>query len=103
MAWPVPALTLVSISRPSRISVRMVLTALLPARHLPARREHQVLRGVDLALYPGEVAGLVGENGAGKSTLMKILVGARWPQTQGRSPGTPTRATARRSRWCMSG
>src|SRR6266705_1798301 len=42
----------------------------------PARREHQVLRGVDLALYPGEVAGLVGENGAGKSTLMKILVGA---------------------------
>ncbi len=42
----------------------------------PARREHQVLRGADLALYPGEVAGLVGENGAGKSTLMKILVGA---------------------------
>jgi len=41
----------------------------------PARREHQVLRGVDLELYPGEVAGLVGENGAGKSTLMKILVG----------------------------
>jgi ABC-2 type transport system ATP-binding protein len=41
----------------------------------PARREHQVLRGANLALYPGEVAGLVGENGAGKSTLMKILVG----------------------------
>jgi ABC-2 type transport system ATP-binding protein len=45
----------------------------------PARREHQVLRGVSLALYPGEVAGLVGENGAGKSTLMKILVGALPP------------------------
>ncbi len=42
----------------------------------PLRREHEVLRGADLALYPGEVAGLVGENGAGKSTLMKILVGA---------------------------
>src|SRR6266568_794079 len=39
-------------------------------------RKHGVLRGADLALYPGEVAGLVGENGAGKSTLMKILVGA---------------------------
>jgi len=45
----------------------------------PLRREHQVLRGADLVLYPGEVAGLVGENGAGKSTLMKILVGALAP------------------------
>ena len=45
----------------------------------PTRREHQVLRGACLTLYPGEVAGLVGENGAGKSTLMKILVGALAP------------------------
>lgn len=40
------------------------------------RRRSQVLRGVDVVLYPGEVVGLVGENGSGKSTLMKILVGA---------------------------
>ena len=45
----------------------------------PLRRERRVLRGASLALYPGEVAGLVGENGAGKSTLMKILVGALAP------------------------
>ena len=45
----------------------------------PLRRGHQVLRGASLVLYPGEVAGLVGENGAGKSTLMKILVGALAP------------------------
>ena len=42
----------------------------------PLRRSRAVLRGADLALYPGEVVGLVGENGSGKSTLMKILVGA---------------------------
>ena len=34
------------------------------------------LAGVDLAVAPGEVCGLVGENGAGKSTLMGILSGA---------------------------
>ncbi|MFE9770470.1 ATP-binding cassette domain-containing protein [Streptomyces sp. NPDC005931] len=42
----------------------------------PAQRQVRVLQGVDLALAPGEVVGLVGENGSGKSTLMKILVGA---------------------------
>jgi len=52
----------------------------------PLRRQRQVLRGVDLALYPGEVVGLVGENGSGKTTLMKILVGALTPDA-----GTVTR------------
>jgi simple sugar transport system ATP-binding protein len=37
------------------------------------------LRGVDLALYPGEILGLVGDNAAGKSTLMKVLSGAYLP------------------------
>ena len=37
------------------------------------------LAGVDLAVAPGEVCGLIGENGAGKSTLMAILSGALEP------------------------
>lgn len=34
-----------------------------------------VLKGVHLAIRPGEILGLVGENGAGKSTVAKILAG----------------------------
>ncbi len=42
----------------------------------------KALKGVDLAVKPGEIVGLVGENGAGKSTLLKIIIGAQ-PQTSG--------------------
>jgi D-xylose transport system ATP-binding protein len=35
----------------------------------------QVLHGVDLKVYPGQVTALVGDNGAGKSTLVKTVAG----------------------------
>ncbi len=33
------------------------------------------LAGVDVAVLPGEVVGIVGPNGAGKTTLLKVLLG----------------------------
>ncbi len=42
----------------------------------------EALRGVDLALEPGEVMGLMGDNGAGKSTLVKIIAG-NFPPSEG--------------------
>ena len=38
---------------------------------------HEVLRGVDLRVKPGQILGLLGRNGAGKSTLITILCGLR--------------------------
>ncbi len=39
----------------------------------PARRDVQVLAGIDLAIRPGEVVALVGPSGAGKSTVASLL------------------------------
>lgn len=39
----------------------------------------RILRGVELTLDDGKIAGLIGRNGAGKTTLMRTLVGALSP------------------------
>jgi len=40
---------------------------------------HEVLRGVDLALAPGEHVALVGVSGAGKTTVAKLVAGIHEP------------------------
>src|SRR5437667_5248260 len=42
----------------------------------------EALAGVDLAMEPGEIIGLMGDNGAGKSTLVKIVAG-NFPPSSG--------------------
>jgi peptide/nickel transport system ATP-binding protein len=53
-----------------------ILEARRISRRFGSRRKRvQVLNSVDLDLFPGEVAALVGPSGAGKTTLLQILAG----------------------------
>jgi ABC-2 type transport system ATP-binding protein len=56
--------------RPARLAVRAVAAR---------RGAREVLRGVSLEVFPGEILGLLGPNGAGKSTLFGILAGLLRP------------------------
>ena len=61
-------------------SIQATTTPIVEMRNIHKRfGAVHALRGVDLALYPREILGLVGDNAAGKSTLMKILSGAYLP------------------------
>ena len=45
--------------------------------------EVRSLSGVDFAVHPGEIVGLLGDNGAGKSTLVKTVMGYHRPDPGG--------------------
>ena len=82
---------------------------LYEARHIDKSYGSVVaLSDVSVALYPGEILGLVGDNGAGKSTLVKVLSGVhargqgravprRHASGTGNRPTTPSRPAWRPS------
>ncbi|MEV7187211.1 ABC transporter ATP-binding protein [Kitasatospora sp. NPDC093102] len=45
------------------------------------RRGRWILRGVDLAVGPGELVRIAGRNGSGKSTLLRMVAGIERPST----------------------
>lgn len=44
-----------------------------------AGEQYEVLKDIDLKIYPGEFIGIMGRNGSGKSTLLKIMAGIYQP------------------------
>ena len=73
-------------------------TTLVEARGLTMRYGAvSALDGLDLALPPGKIVGLLGENGCGKTTLLKILAGVLSGYSgtaliDGHAPGPETKA-----------
>ena len=54
--------------------------SVLECKNLGKRYGHvQALEGVDLAVEPGHIVGLLGPNGSGKTTLIKLANGLLTP------------------------
>lgn len=59
---------------------------------------HEIVRGVDLSLAPGELVGVIGPNGAGKSTVVGLASGLLRPSSgEVRLDGRPLARFGRRA------
>ncbi|MFD8479772.1 ABC transporter ATP-binding protein [Kitasatospora sp. NPDC059673] len=70
-----PAPVVVPPAAPSDPAIATVSRLVVSRGPVPA------LRGVELALFPGQITALMGRNGAGKSTLLGSLVGLHAPDS----------------------
>ncbi|MFO1159760.1 MAG: ABC transporter ATP-binding protein [Reyranellaceae bacterium] len=87
------------------LEVRGLVTVLGQRTDLLGRglRGVRAVDGVDLAIRPGEIVGLVGESGCGKSTLARTILGVQREHAgdillDGRPVGGVSPATARQAR-----
>lgn len=51
------------------------MTPVLECKNVSKKIKNFSLEGIDFALEPGYILGVIGENGAGKSTLMQLILG----------------------------
>lgn len=65
------------VQRPSYLLIILqIMEPVISIRHLyKSYGNRQVLKDINLDVYPGQVIGYIGPNGAGKSTTVKVLCG----------------------------
>jgi zinc transport system substrate-binding protein len=84
--------------RLARESPRMPLAVELSDLEFGYPGGPRVLRGVDLAIEPGEFVAVAGPNGGGKTTLLRLILGLERPLAgTARRFGEPADRTSRRS------
>lgn len=77
-------LSYASVAFKERSVKSLVSSILTPGRRREKIEDIHALKGITIAVEPGERVGLIGHNGAGKSTLLKLIAGL-YPISSGKA------------------